>query len=292
VAIFSPHNFNMKKSFFFSFIFFLVIFFSGDVATESLSIDINVNSFSVINSKSNKIILSKNFNSTFPVASTTKLVTALVAKDYLALNSIIKISSKATIRRGSHIKIEAGNKFYFKDLLRAMLVKSANNLASAIAIKVSGSEKKFAILMNRWCKRHGINRSHFSDASGLSSKNVSTAFDLIKIFKIFEQNKFLIASLKKKRFVFYSISGRKIIAKSSSQLKVFFPEIAPILVGKTGYTIRSKHCYVGKLFLKNNNYYVALLGAATAWWQLATLVDYLKDLDCKIKKLNHKKTLQ
>lgn len=110
----------------------------------------------------------KNTQSAVPVASTTKMVTALTARSLVQRRTRITITKEAASVSGAKAGLKAGEQYRFSDLLSAMLIRSANDAAVAIAIASSGSRSAFIKDMNAWCSAHALTRSHFADPAGLS----------------------------------------------------------------------------------------------------------------------------
>ena len=113
------------------------------------------------------------------MASITKVMTALVVMDRLALTEKVKITSQAASVGESEAGLRAGDVLTVKDALAAMLVKSANDAALALAIRTAGSEKKFVALMNTKARELGMTGTRFANAHGLDEPgHYSTAADI------------------------------------------------------------------------------------------------------------------
>ncbi len=112
-------------------------------------------------------------------ASTTKILTAIVALESARLNEKVKVSRYAASTPGSYMPLEAGQVLTVGDLLWGMLLRSGNNACVAVAEHIAGSEKAFVEMMNRRAAELGARKTHFQNPHGISVRNhYSTAYDL------------------------------------------------------------------------------------------------------------------
>lgn len=136
----------------------------------------------VMEVKTGRILYAKNINVKKPMASTTKIMTALVAMENRDLESIVKIPDEAVGVEGSSIYLRNDEKVKLKDLLYGLMLRSGNDSAVAIAHHVSGSVEGFGDLMNKKAKQLGANNSNFKNPHGLHHKDhYTTAYDLALI---------------------------------------------------------------------------------------------------------------
>ncbi len=113
-----------------------------------------------------------------PYASTTKLMTIYLALHQMPLNQVVSISPVAAATSGSDIKMAVGNQFTVKQLLYALMLRSANDSAVALAQADKGHVANFVADMNQTAKRLGMNGTTYGDPDGLSPKSAGTAWDL------------------------------------------------------------------------------------------------------------------
>ncbi|MFA5524252.1 MAG: D-alanyl-D-alanine carboxypeptidase family protein [Tissierellales bacterium] len=133
----------------------------------------------LIDSKTGRVIYSSNHNLRRPVASTTKIMTALLAIEYGDLYSIVKVKDSAIGVEGSSIYLAKGEEILLKDLVYGLMLRSGNDAAVAIAEHISGSVDKFVNLMNEKAKNIGASNTNFVNPHGLHDPNhFSTAYDL------------------------------------------------------------------------------------------------------------------
>lgn len=131
----------------------------------------------VMDNDSKVILFAKNPSLRLPMASTTKIMTALTAFDYYAMDSILTIQTDKVI--GAIVGFKKGERFTFKDLLYAMMLPSGNDAAIAIAQNYPGGEIEFVKKMNEKVQELHLSNTHFLDASGLGDDgDYTTVFDL------------------------------------------------------------------------------------------------------------------
>ena len=131
---------------------------------------------------SGKVIWGKDENKKTAMASTTKIMTAIVAIENSNLNDVVEISQKAAGTGGSSLKIKKNDKITMSDLLYGLMLVSGNDAAVAIAEHVAGSVPEFVNLMNEKAKSLGLQTTHFVTPHGLDDpEHYTTAYELAKI---------------------------------------------------------------------------------------------------------------
>ena len=246
-------------------------FLSARTAREKAPTPPTALSALVIDGASGKILWSKEPDHLLPPASTTKLLTALVVLDELSLDQVVTVDSSVVGTPPSRINLRAGERFYVQDLLRALLIASANDAARALAIAAAGSEYEFAQKMNRKAKEIGAHNSRFVKASGLPAEGqVSTAYDLMQIFRQVEGNSFFMRALAVKFAVIRSLDGRSFRLKNHN--KLLWRDSREI-IGKTGWTREARHCFIGRIRAGGKTVYVSVLGSRKAWNDIRYFAD-------------------
>lgn len=122
------------------------------------------------------VIASKNAYQGFPIASITKLMTAVVAEENYKTDDVVTISAEAVKTYGAQGNLKKGDKYTVKDLLCPLLLESSNDAAEALA--EYGGRIKFMSAMNTKAQSLGLAHTRFDDPSGLSAKNISASYDL------------------------------------------------------------------------------------------------------------------
>lgn len=142
--------------------------------------------------KSNTILIEKNSGDFFPIASITKLVTAVVATEYLNIEKEILVSESAVVPT-SKPRLKSGDRLTVYQLLHLLLAESSNEAAEAIAQSLGAA--RFLKIMNEKAAAVGMAETRFADASGMSAGNISTAQDLMALAKYLYHNRSFILEL-------------------------------------------------------------------------------------------------
>ncbi len=175
-------------------------------------------------------------------ASTTKIMTALVAAEQMPLSSKVTVTKESVGIEGSSVYLTEGEVFTLEELLCCTLLESANDAATAVAIAVSGSVEDFALLMNEKCAELGLRDTHFTNPHGLDDEeHYTTARELGIIAAAALENEAL-----KKIFSTYKMTvaapdgGVRLLINHNRLLK----SIEGCIGVKTGYTKSNGRCLV------------------------------------------------
>ncbi len=198
--------------------------------------------------ESGSILYAKNLDTPLPIASLTKLVTALVVVKYADLNSPVSVVSPDSRIVGINLGFIAGEQLRVKDLLSAMLIPSSNNAALTLAQFVSGDEAKFVELMNQEARELGLTGTRFTNPVGWDTDdNHSTAMDLIQVAREFVKHEELAQIVKTSQTQIVSLDGQYTHQLlTTNQFLLSNPEVAGI---KTGFTSKA----LGNLVLLANH---------------------------------------
>ncbi len=179
-----------KKKIILSLIIMILMISNNSYAKNAYMPNINAQSGILIEKNSGTILYSKNINKKLPMASTTKIMTALIAIENGNLDENVIIKSNCVGIEGSSIYLQNQEKISLRDLLYGLMLRSGNDAAAAIACHIGGSVENFVSMMNTRAKRMGLHDTHFSNPSGLPDKNhYTTAYDLSVITRIALKNK-------------------------------------------------------------------------------------------------------
>lgn len=156
---------------------------NGTVTHTGLNYSLSSDCALLMNADTGQIIYGKNENVAHANASTTKIMTCILALENCKLNEKVKFSPYAASIEPSKLYANAGEIFYLKDLLYSLMLPSHNDTAVAIAEHVSGSTAKFVKLMNKKAAEIGCTNTHFATPNGLDAgyNHYTTASDLAKI---------------------------------------------------------------------------------------------------------------
>lgn len=230
--------------------------------TSKISLSLSGKRAVIMDVDSGKVIYSKNAKTKCHNASTTKLMTAIVAVEKnKSLNKKVTISGNAAGADGVNLGLGCGSRYRMKDLLHGMLLPSANDCAVAVAEGTSGSVDKFMKAVNKKVKKIGCKNTHFGTPNGLRSGNphYTTAYDLALIMRYAYQNQTIRKILQKKQYSFKSTGGRYHSVTSTNHLlssKDYY------CVGKTGSGWTAKYCFTGVYTYKGHSYVIVTLGSA------------------------------
>lgn len=152
-------------------------------APNPAKLEVRSSSALVVDVKTGKTLYQKNATKVRPIASLTKLMTALVVLDAKQnLNQTITVDKNDLDRvKHTHSRIRMGTKVTRRDALHLALMSSENRMASALARHYPGGRSAFVRAMNNKARQLGMRNTHFYDSTGLSTRNVSTAQDLAKL---------------------------------------------------------------------------------------------------------------
>jgi len=222
----------------------------------------------VFSDNKEKIWFKKNNNLKLPIASLTKLMTAVIVLENYNLNDEIVISKEALSQDERREFLEEGKKMRVSDLLYLMIITSSNKAAYALS---EGMDKSnFLYLMNQ--KAHELNMydTFFVDVTGLSPDNVSTVDDLIRLARYILANHFDIISISNKKE--YEIPGYGKIVNTNELLD----QIDNIILGKTGLTEEAKGCLILILNRNNEGYFIyVLLGSDDRFSEMKKMINWV-----------------
>lgn len=256
-------------------ILFLSTFLTTSFAAETSSITIYSPSCILMETSTGKILYEKNAHQVRYPASTTKIMTAILALENCELTDVAMVSRNAIHSIPPDYvtcRIKEGEQLTVEQLLNVLLIPSANDAAIVLAEHISGSVSKFSDLMNEKAKEIGCKNTHFVNPNGIHNKNhTSTAYDLAlmgqyamknDIFrKIVQKTKYTLPTTNKyskEDRTFYTTNDLLIKNTSKSKSNYYYPNATGI---KTGYTGEAGNCLVSSA--KDNNMEVisVVLGA-------------------------------
>lgn len=200
-----------------------------------------------------QVLFEKNGTKAMSPASTTKLLTALLAAEKLDMNDTFTFNSSAVnnLESGAVTAgMKAGDTMKVEDAMYAMLLRSACEVANGLAEKVSGSQSAFAELMNQRAKELGCTGSNFANASGLNSEqHYTTAYDMALITAAALDNDTVKKVLQTGSYTLPATNSRSALTiKTSNKMAAGGTEsYAGYVGGKTGYTSKAGSCLAGEI---------------------------------------------
>lgn len=196
----------------------------------------------LIDAYDDTVLMAQLANTRLPMASTTKIMTAIVAIENCDINKKVKVSDEAIGVEGSSIYLQKGEILKMEDLIYALMLESANDAAVAIAVEVAGSVEKFADMMNKKAEELGLKDTHFMNPHGLDhEEHYTTAFELAKIASYGLKNEQFKKIVSTKKYITQNSEGNyRAFFNHNRMLRVYNGAIGV----KTGYTKRTGRCLV------------------------------------------------
>lgn len=228
----------------------------------------------VIDARKGKILYSKNPHLRLPPASTTKVMTALVALENLPLDRQVAVGPNAAGVAQSKAGLTPGAQYRAGDLVVATLVSSSNDAAVALAEAVAGSEKKFVWLMNSKARELGMFNTKFVNATGLTNRRhrqYSTVYDLAILMRQAAKDKRIDRIMGITTTFIYGSDRRPIFIKSHNKMLWRTPNFVK---GKTGWTLASRHTFVGTDYSPNKRIMFAMLSSHKPWKDIERLAAF------------------
>ncbi len=245
---------------------------AGEKEQQDPSLQLYAQSAVLMDAQSGRILYGKNAQDVLPMASTTKIMTCILALEYGNPEEIVEVSSYATSMPKVKLYVRQGEKYRLKDLLYSLMLESHNDSAVVIAEAVGGSVEGFAAMMNQKARDIGCYDTYFITPNGLDAVvndngriHSTTARDLAKIMAYCVTD-----SSAKEQFLeitrtsgydFTDADGKR--SFHCNNHNAFLGMMKEALSGKTGFTNNAGYCYVGALESEGRIFTVALL--ACGW---------------------------
>ena len=212
----------------------------------------------VIDQDTGEVLFSKNDTEMLPIASITKLMTALIVTEAEQLLEQLLTITQADVDtlKGSHSRLRVGTRLSRGEMLHLALMSSENRAAHALGRNYPGGVQAFVAAMNRRALELGMTDTRFADPTGLSSGNQSNARDLAVLVKAANANS-LIRSLSTSPVLYVAVGPRELYYRNSNRL-VFSPQWS-IGVQKTGFIREAGRCVVMQAQLADRQLIMVLL---------------------------------
>jgi D-alanyl-D-alanine carboxypeptidase (penicillin-binding protein 5/6) len=246
---------------------------AGDPNLNHSEVSVSAQSAALIDVESGRILYEKNGNQPMRIASLTKIITAIVAIESGHLNDTVTVSPRAAGKEGSSIYLKAGEKQKLIDLIYAIMLRSGNDAATAIAEHVGGSVAGFAERMNFKMRWLGLSDSHFVNPHGLDApEHYSTAHDMAVVTADALRNP-IFAEIVKTQVKTIPWPGESWSRRMKNKNKMLsrYPGADGV---KTGYTKRAGRCLAASATRDGRQLAVIVLNAPDDWNDCAKLLDY------------------
>jgi D-alanyl-D-alanine carboxypeptidase (penicillin-binding protein 5/6) len=255
------------------FVFVLLLLFPLCLAAADPE-GVTASSYLLVEMDNLQIVAGKDYHKRLPPASTTKVMTTLLAIEKLDGNETIVPGKEVRAISPSKMNLIPGKGYKSIDLMKGTMVESANDAAYALAVYIGGTESNFAAIMNEKARVLGAIDTNFINASGLPADDqYTTCYDLAIIFKQALLSPRFREIVSTEYFLFQDAYKRVQYKNHNRLLFCFEPSIG----GKTGYTRKARHCYVGAFEKDGKVYILTLLGSRNLWGDTVQILKTLYD---------------
>ena len=212
---------------------------------------------------SGRVLYEKDGKTPLANASTTKVLTCIVALESSPGDDYVEVSRNAASQPEVRLGLQKGEQYYLEDLLYSLMLKSHNDTAVAIAEHCGGTVEGFARMLNRKAKQIGCKDTYFITPNGLDAqdengKHHTTAEDLALIMRYAIKNKTFLHISQTRDYTFSEITGKRTFSVHNAN--ALFDMMDGVLAGKTGYTSQAGYCYVCAWEEEGKTFVVSLLG--------------------------------
>lgn len=206
-------------------------------------------------------------------ASLTKIMSALVILEKGQLDDLVTISPNAARAHKTHLRVKAGQVFRLEDLLKAMLIMSANDACLAAVEHVGGDEAQFVTLMNAKAAALGLADTHFSNGCGFDNPDhYSTAEDLAALSVMALDQPIFRQLVREERAIITPVNGhRAYILHNTNRLLGRIPGVEGI---KTGFTSKAGRCLIAKVSQNGSDLLLVILNSKRRWNTATNLITY------------------
>lgn len=212
---------------------------------------------------SGRVLYEKDGKTPLANASTTKVLTCIVALESSPGDDYVQVSQNAASQPEVKLGLQKGEQYYLEDLLYSLMLKSHNDTAVAIAEHCGGTVEGFARMLNRKAKQIGCKDTYFITPNGLDAqdengKHHTTAEDLALIMRYAIKNKTFLHISQTRDYTFSEITGKRTFSVHNAN--ALLDMMDGVLAGKTGYTSQAGYCYVCAWEEEGKTFVVSLLG--------------------------------
>jgi len=228
-------------------------------------------SYLLLDARSGQHLAGRSFETARGVASTQKLVTALVVLDAGNLDKMVRVQASDVAVEPTRLGLKPGEVYSRRTLLYAFLVKSANDVANVLARDNAGSIAAFTAKMNAKMHSLGCTNSNFKNPHGLTvSGQYSTARDMARVAMAAYRNGVIRDVVRRKYYPFQRADGRLVTLQNTNELLGVMPECNGM---KTGYTVASGRCLISSAASGGREVILVQLGTKTKYiWEDARIM--------------------
>lgn len=258
----------------FKVLFSLFCLFSFSISSNCLDVkDVSAEAAVIICADSKEIVFEKNSNTKLPMASTTKIMTSILALEFGASDYLHTVTDNMVSVEGSSIGLLPNDKISLKTLVKGMLLESGNDAANSVAHIIGGNIENFVFLMNNKAKEIGMSSTSFETPSGLDGDNhFSTAYDMAVLGAYAIENpEFRDICSSKEQVVYYGNEPYRRVFSNNNKLLEMYDGALGI---KTGFTKKSGRCLVSAVEKDGVTLVAVTLNAPNDWNDHIKMYDY------------------
>lgn len=253
-------------------VFALLMIFAISAFAEG-EVSVSAGGAVLINANTKEVIFEKDSKKRMSMASTTKIMTSIIAIEQDNGQQLVKISDEVANVEGSSMGLKSGDLVDMNTLIYGMLLESGNDAATAVAIEIGNNLDDFAVLMNKKAKEIGMNDSNFVTPSGLDDpEHYSTAYDmaLLGAYAISNPRFTEISSTKSKVVSFGNPETKRTLYNHNKMLKTFEGSTGI----KTGFTKKSGRCLVTSATRGDVTLVAVVLNDGNDWDDTRNILEY------------------
>jgi len=234
---------------------------------HSIQVNAASASYVVIDAENGRTLVGQNEHERLPIASLTKIWTALIVLEQSELTDLVYVSNRAALVEGSSIYLEQGQTYTIDYLVHGLMMQSGNDAATALAEHVGGSVEGFVRLMNEKAQAYQLNNTYFTNPTGLhDEKHLSSAYDTAKMLQIAMQNE-----------KFQKIASTKVFSQGmtwKNKHRLLHEDVGAI-AGKTGYTKVASRTLATFFKREQKSFVVVTLNEGNDWFIHKELANYI-----------------
>ena len=265
----------MTKRFLIAFI--IAVFVSLPCFAEEIN-----SSYILMEGDTRQVIDGENMDARLPMASTTKIMTAIVALENAQLGDIYAVSQNAQCQEGTSLYLREGDRISVGNLLYGLMLNSGNDAAVTLAEGISGSTVEFAVLMNKKARELGCRNTNFTNPNGLPEEgHYSSAYDMALIMSYALKNETLASIMSTKR---YNIEENGTITYLKNHNKLLW-QYEYCTGGKTGFTKEAGRCLVSSAEKDGIRLVAVTLNCPDDWQEHKSLFEYGFEAVNKVKAI-------
>ena len=259
------------------------VFFFAAVPVKAVPEKLYSLSAVLMDAGSGRVLYEKNGDDPRANASTTKVLTCILALENGAGDDYVEVSARAAGQPDVQLNMQEGEQYYLEDLLYSLMLESHNDTAVAIAEHIGGSVEGFARMMNEKAAEIGCTDTHFVTPNGLDDEDSggvhhTTAHDLALIMRYAIRSTTFLKITETREYTFSDLSGKRQFTVHNANALLDMTD--GVLSGKTGFTFDAGYCYVCAVQRDGKTFIISLLGCGWPnnktykWKDTMTLLDY------------------